>query len=292
MTHLKKLDKKLPCSWKFGALGTAWSIDTHVELGADIRQAISQRIEAFDKTYSRFRHDSLVARLRTPGEYEFPSDFNRLFTLYDALYKITIGSMTPLIGDVLERAGYDREYSFTPKGSGNVLPFAALGWDSKRTLRTKNPLVLDVGAAGKGYLVDILSELLEQGSVHEYTIDASGDIKQKGYGEIIGLEHPADHTKVIGTANVKDASLCASAINRRAWQDFHHIIDANTKQPVRNITATWVVAKSTLLADGLATALFFTPGAKLQEYFEFDWVVMDAKGRVDVSPRFNGELFI
>lgn len=292
MTHLKKSDKKLRCSWKFEALGTAWSIDTQVELSASIRHAISQRIEEFDKTYSRFRRDSLVTRLRIPGEYEFPSDCTELFKLYEVLYKATNGSMTPLIGDVLEQAGYDMDYSFTPKGGGSVLPFASLGWDGAYTLKVKSPIVLDVGAAGKGYLVDILGELLEQRAVREYTIDASGDVKQKGYGEVIGLEHPHDSTRVIGTATLKNASLCASAMNRRAWLDFHHIVDANTKQPVREIVATWVIAKSTLLADGLATALFFAPPIILRQNFEFDWVVMDAKGRVDVSPTFNGELFI
>ena len=46
-------------------------------------------------------------------------------------------------------------------------------------LQPTEPIVLDVGAAGKGYLVDIIATLLEDHDIYDYTIDASGDIKQR-----------------------------------------------------------------------------------------------------------------
>ena len=278
--------------WQFEALGTLWSIETPHELAVDVRQELTSRIELFDKTYSRFRRDSLVWALRQPGEHTFPADVTQIMELYKKLYDITHGRMTPLIGGMLEEAGYDTDYSLRAQPITAIPPFEALGWDGEQTFITHESIVLDIGAAGKGYLVDIVARLLEQHQVLTYTIDASGDIKQKGRFEAVGLEHPIDSTKIIGVANVQDQSLCASAINRRAWGEFHHVFDPMTKQSTDSMLATWVLADSTMLADALATALFFVPAATLLKHFSFSYVTMQPTGAIDVSPHFDGELFV
>ena len=143
-------------------------------------------------------------------------------------------------------------------------------------------------------MIDKISKLLGDHHVEEYVIDASGDLLHKGASEnIVGLEHPHDPSKIIGTASVQNASICASASNRRVWGNgMHHIFDPHTMQPTREIIASWAIADKALIADGIATALFFTSPEKLQECFEFDYVRMHTDGSVDYSTKFNGELFI
>ena len=292
MMHSKKSNKTPPHSWSFDALGTSWSIETAKELSNDMRELISQRIELYDKTYSRFREDSLARQLRIPGTYEFPSDSSELFDTYQKLYDITHGRMTPLIGSMLEDVGYDEKYSLQPKSAVRSIPsFEALGWDGNTTVTIAEPIVLDVGAAGKGHLVDIIAKILESFDVDTYTIDASGDIKQRGEPQVIGLEHPLDSSKIVGTATLQNQSLCASAINRRAWQGMHHVFDPLTKQPTKSMLATWAIADTTLVADALATALFFTPANELLEHYDFTYVTIDVNGAIDVSPGFKGELY-
>ena len=279
--------------WEFSALGTNWSIETFSELPETIKEIVLARIETYDQTYSRFRTDSLVEQLRTPGTYTFPEDIVPMLALYKTLYDVTNGRMTPLIGSMMEQAGYDANYSLQPKTLTHVPPFTALGWDGKTTLKPTEPIVLDVGAAGKGYLVDIIAALLEENNITEYTIDGSGDIKQKGdHAETIGLEHPLDNTKVIGTVTLKNQSLCASAINRRVWRGLHHIFDPDAMAPTESRRATWVITDTTMLADALATALFFVPADVLQKQFTFEYVAMNMDGTIDASPSFDGELFI
>ncbi len=292
MTHLNKSGKKLPHNWSFTALGTNWNIETDQELAASVRQLVDERIETYDKTYSRFRNDSLVYQLRTPGSYSFPKDVVPLLGLYKELYGLTNGRMTPLIGNMLEQAGYDADYSLRPKDVlSDVPPLDVLGWDEATTLEPSEPVVLDVGAAGKGYLVDIIAQILEDHGVHDYTIDASGDIKQHGQPVVIGLEHPLDASKVIGTVELHNQSLCASATNRRTWGGLHHVFNPITKQPTGTMLATWVIAETTLLADALATALFFVPASQLHEKYAFTHVTIDANGAIDVSPDFSGQLY-
>lgn len=292
MTHSTKSGKKPLYKWQFNALGTNWSIDTPTSLPDGVSKEINQQIEMYDKTYSRFRTDSLVWQLRTPGEYEFPDNIVPLLTLYKKLYELTDGRMTPLIGGLLEQAGYDANYTFKQHELTDVPKLEALGWNGNVMICPNEPLLLDVGAAGKGQLVDEVAEILEKHDINEYVIDASGDIKHRGEQTIIGLENPADATKIIGTTKLQNKSLCASAINRRVWGTMHHVFDPYTKHPTSTMLATWVVADSTMVADALATALFFVSHEVLKNEFDFEYVTVGANGTVDVSPNFEGELFI
>ena len=71
----------------------------------------------------------------------------------------------------------------------------------------------------------------------------------------------------------------------------HHIVDGRTGASADDVRATWVLADTGLLADGLATALFFVDPSVLQERFDFDWVRVLASGEIQHSPSFEGEIF-
>ena len=285
----------LPANLRFEAIGCPWQIDTPEPLDDATVDELNARIEAFDVTYSRFRDDSLVSRIeREPGVHAFPDDAAALFETYRLLYSATDGAMSPLVGAVLSDLGYDRAYSLRNTGRGTRAPAwdDAFAWDG-RALTTVRPVSVDVGAAGKGYLVDLLGGILTKRGITEFTIDGSGDILQRGPHELrVGLEHPLDTTKAIGIAVVTDEALCASASNRRAWgSGLHHIVDATTGLPTTRVIATWAIASNALTADALSTALFFTEPARLEAEFDFSWVRMYATGRVEFSPQLNGELF-
>src|SRR4029453_3286749 len=104
-------------SFRFGALGTQWEIATGEPLDDGLRQLILKRIDDFERTYSRFRDDSLVAHIAAAhegGRFLFPEDSTGLFDLFDRLYEATGGAIDPLVGRRLELLGYDRTYSLTP----------------------------------------------------------------------------------------------------------------------------------------------------------------------------------
>ncbi|MBI3889858.1 FAD:protein FMN transferase, partial [Candidatus Saccharibacteria bacterium] len=72
----------------------------------------------------------------------------------------------------------------------------------------------------------------------------------------------------------------------------HHVIDGRTSQPTRNVVATWVIADDTMIADGLATALFFAEPTQLQKCAPFEYVRLFSDGRIEHSKDFKGELFV
>ena len=284
--------------WSFEAIGTKWWIGLYdrAEAGrvAAAREAVARRIGEFDQAYSRFRDDSLVSEIarREGGRFELPDDSAALFGLYRRLYDATAGAVTPLVGRLLSDAGYDAAYGLAP-GKLSAPP----AWDEAMrfedgVLTTTRPVLLDFGAAGKGYLVDLVAEVLRAAGFRAFCVDAGGDMVGAGLERPlkIGLENPYDPSQVIGVADLQTGALCGSAGNRRRWAGFHHIMDPHKLSSPEHVAAVWVTAPDGLTADGLATALFFAEPDKLDN-FGFEYVILYANGTASASENFPGELF-
>ncbi|MFT3715778.1 MAG: FAD:protein FMN transferase [Gordonia sp. (in: high G+C Gram-positive bacteria)] len=281
-------------AWAFDGIGTRWQIDTQRPLTGTERDRVTALVDRFDRDWSRFRADSVVAGIRAAaGRHELPADAGPLMELYRTLYEISDGAMSPAVGGGLEALGYDAAYSLRPGDPVPAPSFADAVW-TPPYLHTTEPFVLDVGAAGKGYLADQVAGVVagELGPDAEFTVDASGDLVRRGPAIRVALEHPLNPGSAVGVAEIGDAALCGSAVNRRAWGDgLHHVLDARTGLPVDGPLATWVVAGDALTADALATALFFTPPERLADAFTFDYVIMPSARELRSSPGFPGEVF-
>jgi FAD:protein FMN transferase len=281
--------------FSFDGIGTRWEVSTPSPLTDGHRRRLLDVVADYDSAWSRFRPDSLVSRAaRQPGSYDFPAGAADLEPLYRALYRLSDGAMTPLIGGSLVQLGYDDGYSLRPSG----LPVAAPRWEDAlewngTVLTTRAPVLIDVGAAGKGQLADLLSAELSACGIGGHFIDASGDLLNSSRAPVeVALEHPYDSSRAIGSLALGAGALCASAANRRVWGDgLHHVLDGTTGAPVRTIVASWAMAGTAMLADALATALFFVEGTRLREEFEFSWLTVYSDGHAEYSADFEGALF-
>jgi thiamine biosynthesis lipoprotein len=281
-------------SWTFDAIGTSWAIETAAPLPPLARDAVAAVVHRFDREWSRFRDDSLVSALAAgrAASVPLPEDADAMLSLYDELDAATGGAVNPLVGEALARLGYDARVSLTPRGEPRPAPAwrETLRWDGSLSLAA--PATIDVGALGKGRLVDRVLDVVAAHAPGDVVVDASGDLAARGAPVRVGLEHPYDASRAIGVVTVADRALCASAINRRAWGDgLHHVLDARTGAPVRAYAATWALAETAMRADALATALFFDGGPELAASWDADWVRMSTDGRVEWSPGFDGEVF-
>ena len=291
-----------PSVWRFDAIGTSWEIATPTVLGPHTRAAVTATIDSFDRAWSRFRADSVVRSLaEEPRAVPAPPDSRPMLDAFAALATATGGAVNPLVGGALESLGYDAAYSLHDRGAVSAPTDwrDILTWDDG-TLELRRPATIDVGALGKGRLVDLVIAVVLDHSVRaareDVVVDAGGDLAVRGTPQRIGLEHPFDRRRAIGVWEVTDAALCASATNRRAWpsatgERLHHVLDARTGVPVRTIAATWAVAPDALTADAVATALFFDGGPRLAHDWGVDWVRMTTDGRVEWAPGCRAELF-
>lgn len=282
-------------SFSFPAIGTGWRVDTGAVLTPGQRARLLHLAEEYDALYSRFRADSRVTALAAAGgSLPLPPHGAELGRLLRTLHDLTDGGVSPLVGGPLAALGYDAGYSLTPARP----PAPARAWDDVLTwtdegLSLREPAILDIGAAGKGQLVDLMLEQLRAEGHEDVIVDASGDMRRSGEGTItVALEHPYDPSSAIGAVSLGTGALCASASNRRAWGDgLHHVLDARTGRSVDTVVATWALAADAMTADGLCTALFLTDPADLAGTFDFDYVLMYSDGRARCSPPLAGALF-
>ena len=121
---------------------------------------------------------------------------------------------------------------------------------------------LDFGAAGKGYLVDLVSDILRKNKIDSFCVDAGGDIFYQNKNEErlrAGLENPDNPKQVIGVTTIlKSKHLCFRR-KQETMEGFHHIISPKTLSSPQKIKGTWVIADTAILADAITTCLFFVP---------------------------------
>lgn len=288
----------------FTGIGTSWSISTHEPLEVPVRERIAGVIESYDATWSRFRPDSLVSRIAPGGRSaDFGVHCPPLMNVLSALAVTSAEAMTPLIGGPLEHLGYDASYRMRPRAGWRAAPPMSVLHRNGDHLTLDEPAVLDVGSAGKGQLIDLVSAELTAAGHYAHLVDGGRDLYATGQPVVAALEHPLDETRAIGTVEIRNAALSGSATNRRSWNAgdergrLHHVLDGRTGRPVQHIAATWVLGRTALLADALSTALFFVEPHRLaslatkEGWGSFDYVVMTADGVCTTSAGFPGEIF-
>jgi thiamine biosynthesis lipoprotein len=294
--------KDSPFSFSYEAMGTWWTIkfwgDLTDQKNLAIQEEIISRSKIFDSTYSRFIKSSYILQeFNKPGIKTVPQELYDMLSMYLTFFDATERKMTPLIGQALVDAGYDAKYSFEPKNIADIPDFReTIKLLPSYQVKLSEPVILDVGALGKGFFVDIVSNYLKEKKCSRYIVDGSGDIVFHSDDEndsiAVGLEHPFDSTKAIGKLMLKSGlSICSSGINRRSWKGYHHIIDPFTKTSPKETLATWVVAETAAIADGLATGLFLSSPEKLSEKFIFDYALLTKDMQLHRSQGFLADLY-
>jgi FAD:protein FMN transferase len=246
--------------------------------GVRLRQAIDDGLAQIDRSMSGYRADSEVARFNASVSTQW----------HDVSADLAAVVHTAL--DISEKSGgaFDitvaplvAAWGFGPAGRPQALPSdeqiaqtgAAVGY-RKLHVRLDPPalrkdvaaLSIDLNGIAPGFAVDRLADRLLSLRVESFMIDIGGEIRARGRnarGEQwhIAIEHPVD-TQRTPYAGVwlSDASVSTSGEYRdyyeRDGRRYSHTIDPRTARPVdRAPGSVVVVAPSTALADGWATAL-------------------------------------
>ena len=169
------------------------------------------------------------------------------------------GAFDPTVGHRMEAAGFDREHRTGATARADVdapddVSYRDIELDvDTRTITLHRPLVLDLGAVGKGLAIDMAAR--ELAPFADFAIDAGGDLFLGGHnvgGEswTVGIRHPIDITQVLETLVVTDTAVCTSGMYERPG----HILTRPTNEPADALASVTVVAPSAMVADALSTA--------------------------------------
>lgn len=285
---------------RFQALGTVFTF-TFFDEGRDedlsrLAHLCEEKVHEFDALYSRFKSDSLVTKLsKQTGTVEVPEDLVAMLRLYQGLNKATAGKINPCIGFALEDIGYDAAYSLTPRNVVRAVPSCidAVTIEDDTHITLHQEVLLDLGALGKGFVVDLIHDAVREAGVSRFLIDGSGDIRYFDANNetiVCGLEDPRNPQHAIGTLSLAGGALCASAVNRRVWRSFNHYLDPESKTSPEVVAAVWVKADTAALADGLSSALFFVAPEELSG-FSFEYLILNKEMGIKKSAGFTADFF-
>lgn len=262
---------------------------------AQLYAQLWKKIAEFDQHFSRFRHDSEVTLLNEhAGEtIVISGEFRDLLLTAKKMAKITSGVFNPFILPALQRAGYKKswapnaatanppDYSDREVVAYNNLEVSDL------TARIPANSAIDLGGIGKGYLLDVLSIILEEAGIRDYWLSLGGDIIASGADAAgqpwsIGIANALEPSKTIASVLIpkgKKLAITTSGITRRKGfyndKPWHHLIDATKGIPAETdiVTAT-VCTTSGIIADIYASCLV-TLGTKKHKGFTTRHIIKD-----------------
>ena len=252
----------------FEAIGTHWwveSLDGEKPLTDTDLHQLKEAAETFDALYSRFKPDSLIGQLNATGVIDTPPDeLIAMLRFCKEMFKVSHGAFNITVGGALHGLGYGKR-NLSAKVDHS--PWEHIIVSEARISIPRN-MTIDTGGYGKGWLIDVLADKLRRRGYKHFLINGGGDIYVESDDDVeLGLEHPYDAQKIIGSTRLKQGALAVSGSAKRTWQhegrEYHHLIDPVTALPIRNQVAdTYVLAPTALIADTMATILFLRPDLK------------------------------
>lgn len=155
---------------------------------------------------------------------------------------------------------------------------------------------LGLGGIGQGYIADKIKALLLSNGCVAGLVNVSGDISTWGKqpnGEQwkVGIKNPMNKNKIFATFPLEDTAVETSG-NYEKYVTFNgkrysHIIDTRTGYPATGLISVSVFAKTTELADALATGVFVMgkeAGMNLVNQLPgISCIMVDEEGKVSTS---------
>lgn len=262
-------------SWR--ALGT--SVDLLVLDGdlASARPAVAQLLDDVDRTYSRFRADSELRRLRPDSVLASPVSPLLALAIETALdaARWTNGAVDPTVGAAMRMLGYDDDFAALADRQGplelRLVPVP--GWRRVRVdrmaglARIPPGIELDLGSTGKALASDLaVRTALEAGNASGALVSLGGDLaiaggSPHGGWRILLAEDSSTPPDAGGdVATLERGAMATSSTTVRRWRtadgdELHHVIDPRTGLPADGPWRTVTVAAPTcVLANAAATA--------------------------------------
>jgi thiamine biosynthesis lipoprotein len=243
-----------------------------------MRKSVDEVLLGIEMTMSTYRIDSELSRFnlsdsllwqRVSMEFCQAAEESLAISVQtDGAFDITVGPLVNLWG-----FGPDGSIRKPPSELEITEAQSRVGYTHLQTdcavpaMRKDIPrLYLDMSAYAKGYAVDRVAELLDGLQLPDYLVEIGGEMKLRGQNAEhknwnVAIEEPLqDRRRVHAIFHLTDQSIATSGDYRNFFEyggrHYSHTIDTRTGRPVtHNLASVTVIAKTTAVADAMATAL-------------------------------------
>jgi thiamine biosynthesis lipoprotein len=147
----------------------------------------------------------------------------------------------------------------------NFINYKNIQLNNETAFLQQSGMAIDVGGIAKGFAIDQAYEILCQAGISDFMIDAGGDLQLKS-GPVskgkrrVWIKHPRQKGYLWGYFRQDDGAVATSGDYERFFEmdsvRYHHILNPKTGLPARQCFSVTILAKSAMLADALATAVF------------------------------------
>lgn len=285
----------------FHALGTIWFIEIfeYNKNTSNLSDKIKSMLINFDNNYSRFKVTSYISQLNLNRKIKIPTqEFFELINFGIKYFQDTEGLINFGMGENLTNLGYGNINVFDKKVSpknksknSKVLDLIQINEDE---ITLNGYIALDLGAFGKGYLIDKIAKFLQENGVHYFLINGGGDIyatSSNGIPISIYLQDPYNLDKYVNKINILNSAICGSSKLKRTWRDKQNKVVSHIQNPFEifnkrnknlNIVPkdfSFIASKDCVTADMLATLFCINSQAafikRMKEKYEFE--IIDLK---------------
>jgi thiamine biosynthesis lipoprotein len=291
---------------------TVWTADETPALAAI--SAVFAEFDRLDALLSVWMPQSDVVRINAAaGGAPVPVSADTLAVIRAGLEasRLTGGAFDMTFGALAEIWKFDHDQDDRVPGDAEIA--ARLPRVDYRAVRvddgggavalTRAGVRLHLGGIGKGYAVDRGAALLRARGLHDFMIQAGGDLYVAGQpGERpwrLGINDPRGRPdESFATIELRDRTLSTSGDYERFFiQDgerYHHLLDPTTGRPARGCRSVSIVAPTALQADALSTGVFIlgpeTGMALVERLADVEAVIVTADTRVLVSTGLQGRI--
>jgi thiamine biosynthesis lipoprotein len=162
-----------------------------------------------------------------------------------------------------------------------------------------------LGGIGKGYAVDHAVAILRNAGLHDFMIQAGGDLyvggRKDGRPWRLGITDPRGPAgRTFAAVDLSDGTFSTSGDYSRFFMKdgvrYHHLLDPATGRPARGCRSVTIVADSPVEADGLSTGVFILGPADGMALIErlphVEGVIVTASNEVMVSSGLKDRLVV
>ena len=193
----------------------------------------------------------------------------------------TGGALDPTIYPVLAAWGFTTDSKQIPPSEQIEELLQDVGYSriglQDGNLTVPEGMELDLGAVGKGYTADLVTEVLKEYGVESAIISLGGNIqaigsRPDGSSWRIGVRAPWEEGN-LGVLELSDAAVVTSGGYENYFQDeegtiYWHILDPSTGYPADSgLQSVTIIGEEGRMCDALSTALFVMGAEKAETYW-------------------------
>ena len=247
-----------------------------------IKNQIDSLFKIINNSLSTYISNSDISKINRGDSLLVVDDhFKKVFLRSHDIWKLSEGFFDPTVGSIVNAYGFGpgkKIKNISKKQLDSLIEltgFSKVSLTSKGTIKKKfSNIYIDFNAIGKGYIVDLISELLNSYDIKNYLIEIGGELIAKGKNPNSGnywkvaIDDPnqKNNRQFIKTILLRNKALATSGNYRKYWVDslsgikyVHTINPKNGKSIQSKILSVSVIASDCMTADAWATALMIMP---------------------------------